>query len=69
MSFHSVKNSARVASRPRCEKTYLVALEYLMRPRGPVWGDFKRLAIENDLSPNQLCAAVVRIKNRVRGEG
>lgn len=67
MSFHALNNSSRsVGGRPRCEKTHLVALEYLMHPGKRPWGLFKQLAAENGLRFSQLNAAVERIKSRVK---
>lgn len=68
MILYPIKPVARTAGRPRCQKTYLVALEYLLHPEKPC-GMFKRLAIENEISPGQLGNAVKRIRERVKESG
>jgi hypothetical protein len=44
----------------------MVALEYLLHPHARPPGMFKRMAIENNLTPNELWGAVHRIKVRVK---
>lgn len=65
MILYPIQSPARPAGRPRCQKTSLVALEYIMHPER-YYGLFKELAHGNGISPGQLGKAVKRIRERVK---
>lgn len=65
MILYPIQSPARRAGRPRCQKTYLVALEYIMHPERH-YGMFKELAHGNGISLGQLGNAVKRIRERVK---
>ena len=68
MSFMVINNPFRPACRPRCPKTHLVALEYLLYPGERPWGLMKRLACENGMTPESLARTIGRIREQMRRE-